>query len=132
MNYIFGPHNRKFVLVFRDDVLVFSATLEDHIEHLQTVFQILRENQFYVKASKCSFAQQSMEYLGHIISDQGVATDPEKISVVQQWSIPSNITELRSFLGLAGYYRRFIRNYGMICRPLHDLLKRPILVDTGA
>ena len=78
MNVFMAGPNRKFVLVFMDDILVFSFTLEDHVQHLRTVFEILAKNQLYVKQSKCVFAQQSMEYLGHIISDKGVATDPAK------------------------------------------------------
>lgn len=124
MNYYFAPYNRKFILVFMDDILVFSASLEDHIQHLHAVFQILRENKFYVKVTKCSFAQQSLEYLGHIISDQGVATDPAKTSAMVKWPVPTNITELRGFLGLTGYYRKFVQNYGIIAKPLTLLLKK--------
>jgi hypothetical protein len=88
------------------------------------VFQILEQNHLFLKRSKCSFAQKSLEYLGHIISTAGVATDPAKIEAVQQWPRPSNIKQLRGFLGLAGYYRKFIRQFGVICRPLTNLLKK--------
>ena len=87
------------------------------------MLETLRTNKLYLKASKCSFAQQSLEYLGHIISDQGVSTDPEKTQVMLQWPIPTSFTELRAFLGLTGYYRKFVRNYGIIAKPLTLLLR---------
>jgi hypothetical protein len=94
----------------------------DHAHHLQQVFQLLEQNQLYIKKSKCSFAQTSLEYLGHIISASGVATDPSKIQAVKDWPTPKNIKQLRGFLGLSGYYRKFIRNYGAISKPLTTLL----------
>ena len=105
MNYIFKGSNRKFVLIFMDDILVFSGTLEEHIVHLQSVFDTLKAKNLVVKESKCSFAQQSMEYLGHIISDKGVSTNPAKTAAMLDWPTPTNVTKLRGFLGLTGYYR---------------------------
>lgn len=109
-----------------DDILVYSTTLEDHLSLLQQVFEIIQQHGFFIKLSKCSFAKQQIEYLGHCISSQGVATDKSKIEAVQQWLVPSNLKELRGFLGLTGYYRKFIRHYGMISRPLTLLLKKGI------
>jgi hypothetical protein len=108
MNSILSPCLRKFVLVFMDDILIYSPTLADHAQHLATVLQILQDNEFYVKTSKCSFAQTELEYLGHIVSAQGVATDPKKTQAMQEWPRPTNVTELRGFLGLTGYYRKFV------------------------
>jgi hypothetical protein len=124
MNTVFAPLLRKHVLVFMDDILIYSKTLDNHKQHLQEVFQILRDNKFYIKRSKCSFAQQSLEYLGHIISNQGVATDPVKIQAVKQWPTPTDMRQLRGFLGLSGYYKKFIRHYGILSKPLTDLLKK--------
>jgi hypothetical protein len=124
MNLIFSTQLRKFVLVFFDDIFVYSKSLEDHISHLQQVLAILRANCLTVKKSKCTFAAPRVEYLGHIISSAGVATDPAKISTIQSWTPPKSVTQLRSFLGLTRYYRRFIKDYGVICRPLHDPLKK--------
>jgi hypothetical protein len=124
MNTIFAPLLRKFVLVFVDDILIYSPSLETHLSHLQEVFNILREHNFLLKMSKCSFAQQSLEYLGHVISAAGVATDPTKIKAVQEWPTPTDLKQLRGFLGLSGYYRKFIRHYGLLSSPLTDLLKK--------
>ena len=88
------------------------------------MFEALRQNKLFAKLSKCTFAQSKVEYLGHIISAQGVATDPTKITAIQTWPSPKNATDLRGFLGLTGYYRRFIMGYGIICRPLFDALKK--------
>ena len=124
MNRIFQPYLRKFVLVFFDDILVYSPTLELHAQHLQIVLSILEENQLYCKRSKCSFAQSSIEYLGHVISEAGVSMDVAKVECIKSWSVPSTVKELRGFLGLIGYYRRFIKGYGVISKPLTVLLKK--------
>lgn len=124
MNKIFALMIRKNVLVFVDDIPVYSKSLAEHVQHLRQVFQILQHHQLFVKASKCSFAKQQLEYLGHIIGEHGVATDPAKVQAVQEWPVPKNLKQLRGFLGLTGYYRKFIRHYGVITRPLTELLKK--------
>lgn len=124
MNTIFSTHLRDFVLVFFDDILVYSKTMTDHLTHLQTVFTILKKNSLFVKLNKCTFAADKVEYLGHVISGAGVATKPQNIAAIVDWPVPKTISKLRGFLGLTGYYRRFVKNYGKICRPLHDLLKK--------
>jgi hypothetical protein len=124
MNLIFAPLLRKGVLVFMDDILIYSKSLEEHLALLQQVFEILRQNKFFVKMSKCSFAQPKVEYLGHTISAGGVATEQSKVLAIQEWSTPKNLKELRGFLGLTGYYRRFVKHYGLISRPLSNLLRK--------
>jgi hypothetical protein len=109
-----------------DDILIYSATLEQHLSLLQQVFEILRTHKFFIKLSKCSFAQKEIEYLGHCISSEGVATEKSKISAVEQCPVPKNVKELRGFLGLTGYYRKFIRHYGLISKHLTDLLKKGV------
>ncbi|CAN6347636.1 unnamed protein product [Urochloa humidicola] len=124
MNTVLAQFLRKFALVFFDDILIYSSSLKDHVSHLRSILEALRENQLYAKLSKCSFAQSEIEYLGHVINAQGVATDPSKIEIIKKWPSPTSVTELRAFLGLAGYYRRFIKGYGIICKPLFNALKK--------
>jgi hypothetical protein len=122
MNAIFGPHMRKFVLICMDDILVFSKSLDEHLDHLRMIFQILMDNKLFLKFKKCTFAQQRISYLGHIISAQGVSIDLAKIEAMMQWLVPPNFTELRGFLGLTGYYRKFVQGYGIMATPLTNLL----------
>jgi len=118
---------RKCVLVFFDDILIFSRSYEEHVEHVRLVLQLLQRDHWQVKMSKCHFAQRQLRYLGHVISEAGVATDPDKINAVIQWPVPQTIKELRSFLGLAGYYRRFVKHFGLISRPLTALLRKGVV-----
>lgn len=124
MNSILAPYLKVFVLVFLMISSFFSKSLEEHLEHLETVFSVLRKEQLFVKMSKCLFAVNQVEYLGHIISGDGVATDPTKVVAVSDWPTPANVTQLRGFLGLCGYYRRFVKDFCPIARPLHDALKK--------
>lgn len=126
MNTTLAPYLRKFVLVFFDDILIYSQSYEEHLIHLRLVFELLVKDQWLVKRSKCTFAQRQIHYLGHVLSEEGVSTDPSKISVVAQWPRPVNAKELRSFLGLAGYYHKFVRHFGVISKPLTELLKKHV------
>jgi len=114
MNTIFRPHLQKFILVFFDDILIYSPTWEMHLHHVTQTLEILKQQQFFLKASKCAFGKQELEYLGHIVSHQGVKVDSKKIEAMVAWPRPANISELRGFLGLTGYYHKFVRNYGLI------------------
>ncbi|KAK9125601.1 hypothetical protein Scep_014447 [Stephania cephalantha] len=124
MNSIFKGLLRKSVLVFFDDILVFSRSLPEHVEHLSQVLSILSDHSLFVNFKKCCFAQLQLDYLGHIISAQGVMADPGKVQAMVDWPTPSNPKELRGFLGLTGYYRRFVRNYGKLAAPLTQLLRK--------
>ena len=114
MNKVFMEYFRKFVLVFFDDILVYSKDMKEHLQHVKIVLDILRSNRLYAKKSKCSFGVLQVEYLGHIISGDGVSTDPAKVKAVMDWPIPTTLKSLGGFLGLTGYYRKFVRNYGAI------------------
>lgn len=118
MNAIFAKYTHKFVIIFLDDILVFSETWAEHLEHLRLVLSVLREHQLFAKMSKCSFAQDHIDYLGHVISKEGITTDAEKTEAMAQWPTPTNATELRAFLGLTGYYHKFVPHYGIIAKPL--------------
>lgn len=124
MNEVFKPMLRKYVLVFFDDILVYSADWESHLQHLQTVLQVLEDNGLVANKKKCLFAQKTIEYLGHVISQEGVAVDPNKVVSVTQWPTPKNVKGVRGFLGLTGYYRKFIKDYGRIAKPLMELTKK--------
>ncbi|XP_070008644.1 uncharacterized mitochondrial protein AtMg00860-like [Nicotiana sylvestris] len=124
MNHVFQEHLRKFILIFFDDILIFSKNMEDHAEHLRITFRLLMQHQLYDRRTKCQFLVASVEYLGHFISARGMTTDPKKIQAVKQWLAPATVKQMRGFLGLVGYYRRFIRGYGHISKPLTDLLKK--------
>ncbi|XP_074383423.1 putative mitochondrial protein AtMg00860 [Apium graveolens] len=124
MNEIFQPYLHKFVLVFFDDILVYSRTWADHLNHLRMVFSVLQQNELFLKESKCSLAQSKISYLGHIISAEGVMADAEKIEAMTQWPKPTTIRALRGFLGLTGYYRKFVHNYGLIATPLTNMLRK--------
>lgn len=118
---------RKCVIVFFDDILVFSPTYEQHLEDLKQVFALLQSEQWHIKLSKCSFAKQKIKYLGHIISAEGIATDPTKVTAIVNWPIPVNVKDVNGFLGLARFYRKFIRHLAVISKPLTNLLKKGAL-----
>jgi hypothetical protein len=124
MNDVLRPFLRRFVLVFFDDILIYSRTWADHLRHLRAVFGALQQHQLFVKRSKCAFATPSVAYLGHVVSAAGVAMDPTKVQAVRDWQQPRSARAVRSFLGLAGYYRKFVHNYGTIAAPLTALLKK--------
>lgn len=124
MDTIFKPYLRKSVLVFFNDILVYSENWSTHLTHLREALQLLREHCFYVKKSKCTFNITEIEYLGHIISKGSVSMDVSKVNNVLCWPTPTVVRELRGLLGLSGYYRRFIGQYGAITKPLSVLLKK--------
>jgi len=110
-------------MIFTDDILIYSKTAEEHAEHLRIVLEKLRQNQLYAKFSKCEFWLEKVAFLGHVLTTEGVAVDPAKIEAVIEWQQPKNVTDIRSFLGLARYYRRFIKNFSKIAKPMTELLK---------
>ena len=124
MNMVFSPYLDKFVIVFIDDILVYSGSPKEHAEHFRTVLQILRERQLYAKLSKCQFWLDMVAFLGHVISVEGISVDPQKIEAIMNWKPPTNVSEVRSFLGLAGYYRKFVERFLKIANPLTNLLKK--------
>ena len=124
MNKVFMEFLDKFVVVFIDDILVYSKNEEEHKEHLRLVLEKLREHQLYAKFSKCEFWLKEVGFLGHVLSREGIAVHPTKVVTVTNWEAPTSVGEIRSFLGLAGYYRRFIENFSKVANPMTELLKR--------
>ncbi|KAK1605909.1 hypothetical protein QYE76_029582 [Lolium multiflorum] len=124
MNKIFMNFLDKFVVVFIDDILIYSKSEEEHEQHLEAVLETLREHKLYAKFSKCEFWLKEVGFLGHILSAGGIVVDPAKIKTVAEWKAPTTQTEVRAFLGLAGYYRRFVEGFSSIARPMTQLLKK--------
>ncbi|GJZ09114.1 transposon ty3-G gag-pol polyprotein [Tanacetum coccineum] len=124
MNEVFKCYLRKFTLVFFDDILIYSQCLEEHVIHLKIILESMRAHKLFAKLSKCVYGTTQVEYLGHVIFAQGVATDPVKIEAMANWLMPTSLKQLRGFFGLTGYYRRFIKGFAMISRPLTQLLKK--------
>ena len=124
MNDVFRGLLRKYVLVFFNDILVYNPTWNSHLQHLESVLQVLQYNQLFAKLSKCAFGLTEVEYLGHTVSGEGVAMDKDKVQAVIDWPVPQNLKQLRGFLGLTGYYRRFIKGYASTASVLTNLLKK--------
>lgn len=124
MNEVFRDKLGEYVLVFFDDILVYSKTEALHLEHLKETLKVLQQHQLFAKMSKCSFGQSEIDYLDHVINQEGVGMDPQKIQVVRDWPTPKSVKALRGFLGLTGYYRKFVKHYGIIAKPLTNLLKK--------
>jgi hypothetical protein len=129
MNSIFMPELDKFVEVFIDNILIYSKNEEEHAKHLRIVLTRLREHQLYAKFSKCVFWLEEIQFLGHVLSIKGIAVDPSKVKDILEWSSPTTIHQIRSFLGLAGYYRRFILDFSKIVKPITGLLQNDTKFD---
>nr|CAD1823400.1 unnamed protein product [Ananas comosus var. bracteatus] len=123
MNQVLRPFIGKFVVVYFDDILIYSTSPETHIDHLRQVLQTLRDNSLYLNLKKCTFLTDSLTFLGYVVSTEGIKVDPVKIEAIQNWPTPKTITEIRSFHGLASFYRRFIRNFSSLIAPITDCLK---------
>jgi hypothetical protein len=124
MNDVLRPFLRRFVLVFFDDILIYSKSWSDHLRHIRIVLEELRRHQLFLKRTKCAFGAASVGYLGHLISAAGVAMDPAKVQAIRDWPPPRSARAVRGFLGLAGYYRKFVHHYGTVAAPLTALLKK--------
>jgi hypothetical protein len=126
MNRIFRPYLDRFVVVFIDYILIYSKSREEHEEHLRIVLQTLKDKQLYARLDKSEFWLEEVQFLGHVINKRGVAVDPSKVEAVTKWDSPTTVTEVRSFLGLAGYYRMFIKGFSQLALPLTKLTRKGV------
>ncbi|GJS89388.1 putative reverse transcriptase domain-containing protein [Tanacetum coccineum] len=131
MNRVCKPYLDKFVIVFIDNILIYSKTQEEHVEHLRLVLELLKKEKLYAKFSKCEFWLREVQFLRHVINGNGIHVDPSKIEAVKNWKAPRTPTKVRSFLGLAGYYRRFIENFSKIAKSLTILTQKSKTFDWG-
>ena len=123
MDNLLRPFTNSFVVVYLDDILIFSRSWEEHLQHIQQVLNTLRQHQLYANLEKCSFGMTQIQYLGYIVDEHGVHVDPAKIQVIRDWPAPTTLTELRSFLGLANFYRRFVLGFSHIAWALSQVTK---------
>ena len=126
MNHVLRAFIGKFVVVYFDDILIFSKSLDDHIEHLRAVLAVLKEEQLYAYLAKCTFCTDKVVFLGFVVSSQGVEVDEEKTKAVREWVAPQNVSQVRSFLGLAGFYRRFVKDFNTIAALINELMKKGV------
>ena len=126
MHRVFQPYLDQFVVVFVDDILIYSKSEEEHEDHLRVVLQVLREQQLYVKFSKCEIWLIEVKFLGHVVLASSVSMDPEKVEAIMSWERPKSVFEIHSFLGLAGYYRRFIEDFSQLAAPMTRLTRKEV------
>ncbi|GKD33914.1 putative reverse transcriptase domain-containing protein, partial [Tanacetum coccineum] len=131
MNRVCKPYLDRFVIVFIDDILIYSKSRKEHEGHLKLILKLLKEEELYAKFSKCEFWLSKVQFLGHVIDNEGIHVDPAKIESIKDWASPKTPTEIRQFLGLAGYYRRFIEGFSKIARPMTKLTQKSVKFDWG-
>lgn len=124
MNQVLRPFIGKFVVVYFDDILIYSTSRDDHLHHLREVLTVLKENKLYLNLKKCTFITSSLVFLGYVVSADGIHVDQEKVRAIRDWPTPTTITEVRSFHGLATFYRRFIKDFSTIVAPITECMKR--------
>jgi hypothetical protein len=120
MNHVLRSFIGKFVVVYIDDILIYSKTLEEHVEHINCVLAVLKEEKLYANVEKCSFCTEKVVFLGFVFSGQGVEVDEENIKANREWLPPQNVIQVQSFLGRAGFYRRFVKDFSAIAAPMND------------
>ncbi|GKG07636.1 putative reverse transcriptase domain-containing protein, partial [Tanacetum coccineum] len=131
MNRVCKPYLDKFVIVFIDDILIYSTNKQEYEEHLKIILELLKKEELYAKFSKCEFWIPKVQFLGHVIDSAGIHVDPAKIESIKDWTSPKSPTEIRQFLGLAGYYRRFIEGFSKIAKPMTKLTQKKVKFECG-
>jgi hypothetical protein len=131
MNKVLRAFISCFVVVYFDDILIYSKSLEDHLDHLSVVFNILCDGCLYGNLEKCTFCTNRVAFLGHVVTEQGIEVNPAKIEAIANWPQPNTVTQVRSFLGLAGFYRCFVKDFGSIAAPLNEITKKDVPIVWG-
>ncbi|GKA38790.1 putative reverse transcriptase domain-containing protein [Tanacetum coccineum] len=131
MNHVCKPYLDKFVTVFIDDILIYSRNEKEHEEHLKIILELLKREELYAKFSKCEFWINTVKFLGHVINSSGIHVDPAKIEAIKNWASHTTPSKIRQFLGLAGYYRRFIEGFSKIAKPMTELTQKGNKFDWG-
>jgi hypothetical protein len=126
MNEVLRPFIGLFVVVYFDDILIYSKSKKEHLEHLSVVFDALCAAQLFANMEKCIFCTRRVSFLGYVVTPQGIEVDSSKITAIREWPTPTTVTQIRSFHGLAGFYRRFVRDFSSIVAPLHELTKKDV------
>ena len=129
MGHILRGLEYRFALIYIDDIIIFSKSVDEHLVHLEEVFRRLCDANVKLNPKKCSFVKQRLEYLGHVVTSEGISPNPDKVRVIQEFPTPTKLKELRSFLGFANYYRRFVRGFSNIANPLNALTKKNVPFD---
>jgi hypothetical protein len=132
MNHVLRVFRGKFVVVYFDDILVYNTNLDEHIEHLRCVLDVLRCEKLYANFKKCTFCMEKVVFLGYVVSTKGIEVDEEKVKTIKEWPMPKSITEVRSFHGLASFYRRFVKDFSTIVAPLTEIIKKNVGFHWGS
>src|ERR1700675_468903 len=123
MDEVFQDYLDRFLIVYLDDIVVYSKSLDEHLHHLELIFSRLCEHKLYAKLERCQFMQNEIKFLGHLVSAEGICVNPDKVKAIVDWPTPKTVKDVRAFLGISGYYRKFIQNYSKVAAPLTELLK---------
>ena len=129
MNHVLRSFIRKFVVVYFDDILIYSKNLNDHVLHLQSVLSVLRENKLFANLSKCTICVENVIFLGFVVSSQGIQVDKSKVDAIVSWLRPKTVSDVRSFHGLTSFYRRFVKDFSSKVAPLNELVKKNVKFD---
>jgi hypothetical protein len=131
MNHVLRAFIGKFVVVYFDDILIYSKTLEEHAEHIKQVLDVLKKEKLFANLEKCTFCTDQVVFLGFVVSGQGIQVDESKVVAIKEWPTPKNVSQVRSFHGLAGFYRRFVKDFSTIATPLNELTKKGVVFKWG-